>query len=457
MNENGQHIFHLKSFGCQMNAYDSVRITHHLIEQGFCASDCETDADIIIFNTCYIREKASAKIFSEIGRLRKLYEKNKKTLPIFAILGCVAKAEGENIFKRAPFVSIVLSSQKYHLLPDFLHQVIEDRNQIPPKGKKKKPLHLINTELSGLEKFDCLPPLEKSDKVAFIQVQEGCDNFCTYCVVPNTRGREVSRAIADIMNEAKHLNDLGVVEINLLGQNVDSFNGVDENGKPSTLGDLIAKVAKLPNIQRIRYTTSYPSKITNDMIELHKSEKKLMPLVYLPIQSGSNEILHKMNRKYTREKYLEIIEKLKTANPEIQISSDFIVGFPTETEEDFQQTLDMVKKVKFIQCYAFKYSPRPHTPAATMDGQIDNKVKAERLRLLQQELRKQQDAFNKSCVGKVMQVLFTDISKVDEQYIIGKNEYLQPVIVKADKNLIGTIQNVKITSGNYANLKGEII
>lgn len=457
MKENKGYIFHLKSFGCQMNAYDSVRITNFLNEKNFSQTDDETSADIIIFNTCYIREKASAKIFSELGRLKKLYEVKKKSLPIFAILGCVAKAEGEKIFKRANFVSIVLSSQKYHLLPEMLTKVIEYNAQPVDPKKRKKALHLINTELSGLEKFDCLPPIKKSDKVAFIQVQEGCDNFCTYCVVPNTRGREVSRPVADIVKEAKHLNDLGVLEINLLGQNVDSFNGLNENGKPATLADVIKEIAKLPNIKRIRYTTSYPSKITDDMIELHKTEKKLMPLVYLPIQSGSNEILHKMNRKYTREKYLEIIEKLKSANPSIQISSDFIVGFPNETDNDFEETLDVVKQVKFVQCYAFKYSPRPNTPAATMDGQIDNKIKADRLRKLQQELRKSQDEFNKSCVGKIMQVLFTDESKVDENFIVGKNEYLQPVIVKGDKNLIGTIQNVKITSGNYANLKGEII
>ncbi|MBD5405164.1 tRNA (N6-isopentenyl adenosine(37)-C2)-methylthiotransferase MiaB [bacterium] len=454
---NKKYTFHLKSFGCQMNMYDAVRISSYLSDNGFIPTEAEDNADIIILNTCYIREKASAKIFSELGSLKKLYVNKGKALPIFAIIGCVAKAESENVFKRAPYVSIVLSSQKYHLLPSFLNKVIEDRNTPVPENKKKKNLHLIDVELSGLEKFDSLTPLKKSDKVAFIQVQEGCDNFCTYCVVPNTRGREVSRSIPSIIEEAKGLCELGVVEINLLGQNVDSFNGVDENGNPSTLGDLIKRVVTLPSVKRIRYTTSYPSKITDDMIELHRTEKKLMPLVYLPIQSGSNEILHKMNRKYTREKYLEIIEKLKNANPSIQISSDFIVGFPTETEEDFKATLDIVKKVKFIQCYAFKYSPRPNTPAAVMDGQIDNKVKADRLRRLQMELRKNQDAFNKSCVGKVMSVLFTEVSKVDSDFVVGKNEYLQPVIVKGDKSLLGTIRDVKITAGSYANLKGEII
>ncbi len=449
--------FVLKSFGCQMNTYDAVRISNLLSKEGYRPVVDEENTDIIILNTCYIREKASSKIFSELGRIKKIYKDKGKNLPIFVILGCVAKAEGDNVFKRAPFVSIVLSSQKYHLLPQLLQQVIDDRNNTSSLNKRKKKLHLINTELSGLEKFDCLPPVKNSDKVAFIQVQEGCDNFCTYCVVPNTRGREVSRPIKDIIDEATHLNNLGVVEINLLGQNVDSFNGIDENGNKSNLANLIKKVALLPNIKRIRYTTSYPSKITDDMVELHKLEKKLMPLVYLPIQSGSDEILHKMNRKYNTQKYLEIVQKLKSANPDIQISSDFIVGFPGETEEDFQKTLDIVKKVRFIQCYAFKYSPRPNTPAQKMDNQIDNQIKSKRLHILQTELRKIQDDFNKSCIGKVMSVLFTDISKVDSSFIIGKNEYLQPVIVKADKSILGSIQNVKITDASYANLKGEII
>ncbi len=449
--------FVLKSFGCQMNTYDAVRISNLLSKEGYRPVVDEENTDIIILNTCYIREKASSKIFSELGRIKKIYKDKGKNLPIFVILGCVAKAEGDNVFKRAPFVSIVLSSQKYHLLPQLLQQVIDDRNNTSSLNKRKKKLHLINTELSGLEKFDCLPPVKNSDKVAFIQVQEGCDNFCTYCVVPNTRGREVSRPIKDIIDEATHLNNLGVVEINLLGQNVDSFNGIDANGNKSNLANLIKKVALLPNIKRIRYTTSYPSKITDDMVELHKLEKKLMPLVYLPIQSGSDEILHKMNRKYNTQKYLEIVQKLKSANPDIQISSDFIVGFPGETEEDFQKTLDIVKKVRFIQCYAFKYSPRPNTPAQKMDNQIDNQIKSKRLHILQTELRKIQDDFNKSCIGKVMSVLFTDISKVDSSFIIGKNEYLQPVIVKADKSILGSIQNVKITDASYANLKGEII
>ena len=445
-------LFHIKTFGCQMNVYDSERIVNLLQKNGMQETKDEIGADIVILNTCYIREKASAKIFSELGRLHKLYLRLKKKSPVFAVLGCVAKAEGENIFRRAPFVSIVLSSQKYHLLPKLLSTALDDISLIEKdkkEGKEKnihKLSHTINTELSGLEKFDCLTPLSK-----------GCDNFCTYCVVPNTRGREVSRNESDILKEIENLQNLGAVEINLLGQNVDCYNGLDENGNVSNLANLIKKVAKFENVKRIRYTTSYPSKFSDEMIELHKVEPKLMPLVYLPIQAGSNQVLHKMNRKYTREQYLEIIEKLKSANPNIQISSDFIVGFPNETEEDFEQTLDIVRKVQFIQCYAFKYSPRPNTVAQKMDGQIDNKVKADRLKRLQYELRKSQDRFNKSCIGKVMSVIFTDISKTDSDYIIGKNEYLQPVIVKGTSDNIGKILDVEITDASYANLKGKII
>ncbi|MCR5506470.1 MAG: tRNA (N6-isopentenyl adenosine(37)-C2)-methylthiotransferase MiaB [bacterium] len=453
-------LFHLKTFGCQMNVYDSSRIVDLLSENGMDLTEDETNADIIILNTCYIREKASAKIFSELGRLKKLYkDKN----PVFAVIGCVAKAEGENIFKRAPFVSIVLSSQKYHLLPELLNKaliekkIIKEEELQEKKKNKTKLSHLINTELSGLEKFDCLPKQKNSEKVAFVQVQEGCNKFCTYCVVPNTRGREISRDEQSILDEVENLQKVGAVEINLLGQNVDCYNGLDKDGNKSSLAKLIKKIAKFENVKRIRYTTSYPSEFSDEMIELHAIEPKLMPLVYLPIQAGSNEVLHKMNRRYTREQYLELIEKLKNANPNIQISSDFIVGFPNETEEDFQQTLDIVKRVKFIQCYAFKYSPRPNTVAQKMDGQIDLKIKSDRLKRLQVELRKSQDAFNKSCVGRVMSVLFTDVSKTDNQYIIGKNEYLQPVIVKADAKLVGTIQNVEIESASYANLKGKII
>lgn len=460
--------FHLKTFGCQMNVYDSSRIVELLNSFGMKEVEDEANADVIVLNTCYIREKASAKIFSELGRLYKLYDVAGKRQPVFAVLGCVAKAEGENIFRRAPYVSIVLSSQKYHLLPELianaLHDVElvskekeEERKAKKEMKKKYKLSHTMNTELSGLEKFDCLPQSTKSDKVAFVQVQEGCDNFCTYCVVPNTRGREVSRSEESILAEIDNLQRLGAVEVNLLGQNVDCYNGIGEDGKPSSLAHLIKKVAKFDNIKRIRYTTSYPSKFSDEMIELHRVEPKLMPLVYLPIQAGSNEVLHKMNRKYTREQYLEIIQKLKNANPNIQISSDFIVGFPNETEEDFEKTLDIVRRVKFIQCYAFKYSPRPNTVAAKMEGQIDNKVKADRLRRLQSELRKSQDEFNKSCVGRVMSVLFSDVSKTNLKYIIGKNEYLQPVIVPADASIIGTIRDVEIESASYANLKGKLV
>lgn len=436
--------FHIKTFGCQMNVYDSNRIANHLTLNKMEMVNDEKQADIIILNTCYIREKASEKVFSELGRIEK-FSRKKERGPIIAVVGCVAKAEGKNIFRRAPYVSIVLSSQKYHLLPELIEQ-----------AKSMKKSRLLNTELSGLEKFSSLPKLSSSDKIAFLQIQEGCDKFCTYCVVPNTRGREISRPVADVLSEASNLNDLGVIELNLVGQNVNAYNGVDEGGTPSTLAKLLIEIAKLPNIERIRYTTSYPSESTDELIELHKIESKLMPLLYLPIQSGSNKILKAMNRKYTLESYKELITKFKNANEAIQISSDFIVGFPNETEEDFDATLEIVKFAKFIQSYCFKYSPRPNTAAAKMDNQIPLRTKQERLKRLQDVLRENQEQFNKSCIGKTMKVLFTSKGKLKGE-IVGKNEYLQPVIVAGDEGLIGTIQNVKIIEASYANLRGNVV
>ncbi len=459
-------LFHLKVFGCQMNVYDGTRISQLLTDNDFIKTDDETNADIIILHTCYIREKASEKIFSELGRIYKLYSKKNKKPPVFAVIGCVATAEKTNIFKRAPFVSIVLSSQKYHLLPELINkslteiEKIYNEKQLLKQGVKLKTKtklsHIINTELSGIEKFDCLPSVKQTTTVSFIQVQEGCNKFCSYCVVPNTRGREISRPEESILTEVKNLVNLGAKEINLLGQNVDCYNGLDCNNQKSSLAKLIKKISNFNGVESIRYTTSYPSDFQDEMIELHRTEKKLAPLVYLPIQSGSDAVLYNMKRRYTRDSYLELINKLKSANPDIQISSDFIVGFPTETNDDFEKTLDIVKKVKFIQCYAFKYSPRPNTPAAKMI-QIDDNIKKSRLLKLQLELRKIQDEFNKSCIGKTMKVLLLEKSKTDNNYLVGKNEYLQPVIVKADESLINNFVTVKITNGTYANLKGELI
>ncbi len=461
-----KYSFHLKVFGCQMNVYDGIRISQLLTEAGFIKTDDEANANIIILHTCYIREKASEKIFSELGRIYKLYSKKNRKIPVFVIIGCVATAEKTNIFKRAPFVSIVLSSQKYHLLPELLNksilevEKIYNEKQLLKQGvkltTKTKLSHIINTELSGVEKFDCLPDIKQTTITSFIQIQEGCNKFCSYCVVPNTRGREISRPEDSILTEIKNLVRLGAKEINLLGQNVDCYNGIDNNNEKSSLAKLIKKIAKFKEVESIRYTTSYPSDFHDEMIELHRTEKKLANLVYLPIQSGSDKILYNMKRRYTRESYLELVNNLKSANSNIQISSDFIVGFPGETEHDFEETIDIVKKVRFIQCYAFKYSARPDTPAAKMD-QIDDNIKKQRLFKLQLELRKIQNEFNKSCIGKIMKILLLEKSKTDSNYLVGKNEYLQPVIVKGEANLINNFVHVKITHASYANLQGELV
>ncbi|MDR2098955.1 MAG: tRNA (N6-isopentenyl adenosine(37)-C2)-methylthiotransferase MiaB [Rickettsiales bacterium] len=433
--------FHIKSFGCQMNAYDSKRIAGMLRDHGYAEAESESAADAIILNTCYVRSKAAEKVFSELGRINKALALQNRTAAI-AVVGCLAKAEGENIFRRAPYVSIVLSSQKYHRLPELLEQALAQHSRS------------IDTGLSGLEKFASLPPVSRSDKSAFLQIQEGCDQFCTYCSVPYTRGREVSRSVADVMEEACSLNRLGALEINLVGQNVNAYDGAGEDGRRSDLASLIRKIARLPNVRRIRYTTSYPSRMSDELIALHAGEPKLMPLLYLPIQSGSNRILRLMNRKYTRESYLELISKIKAAQLAARISSDFIVGFPGETDEDFEETMSIAKQAGFIQSFPFKYSARPGTPAAAMVGQIPEDIKKRRLAALQKLLRASQDEFNKSCVGRVMEVLFSEAAK--DGRIIGRNEYQQPVIARAEAGIIGTIQKVKIKAGSYANLTGEI-
>jgi tRNA-2-methylthio-N6-dimethylallyladenosine synthase len=424
--------FYIKSFGCQMNVYDSRRIAAMLAREGY-AEAAAADADVVIFNTCYIREHASEKIFSELGRLRKARADDP---PVFAIVGCVAKAEGENVFRRAPYVSIVLSSQRYHLLPELIEGAIARRSRS------------IDTALSGLEKFASLPSLSSSRKIEYLQIQEGCDQCCTYCCVPNTRGREISRPLADVLKEAENLDRLGVLELCLVGQNVDAYDG------GATLAGLIEKIALLPNVQRIRYTTSYPSKVADDLIALHAREPKLMPILSIPMQSGSDSVLRRMNRKYTRAQYVELVKKLRAARPDIAISSDFIVGFPGETDGDFEATLSAVREIGFVQSFSFKYSPRPNTPAASMDGQIPPEVKKERLAALQELLRAQQDAFNKSFVGMAMRVLFTEKAKSG---LLGRSEYLQPVIVVASDSLLGSIQDVRIRSASYANLRGDIV
>ncbi len=422
--------FLIKTFGCQMNVYDSTRLSDALIKEGWKETTDLKEADLLIVNTCAVRKKATDKIFSQLGRFKKAKKEEAK----IAVIGCVAKEAENEIFKRAPYVNYVFGPQSWHILLTAL----------------KNDLKVIDTNYRGIEKFDSLPQSKNQTSTGFVSIMEGCDNFCTYCIVPYTRGREFSRPFEDIMEEVNNLVANGALEINFLGQNVNNYKY--EN---YTIVDLVNQTAKIDKVKQIRFTTSYPSYLTDEQIELFATTPKLVPFIYLPIQAGSNKILKRMNRRYTREEYLGIIEKLKKTNPNIQISSDFIVGFSGETEKDFEDTLDIVEKVKFITSFSFKYSPRPHTAAYILKDDVDDPIKEERLKRLQTALLKNQKEFNQSCVGKTMDVLIDGYDKTKTK-LSGRTIYMQNVILEGSPKLTNTIQKVKITSGTQSSLRGEI-
>lgn len=430
-----------------MNVYDSQRIANILETLGYQETSSQTAADIIIFNTCHIREKAAEKVFSDLGRA--LLIKNERLAQgketIIGVCGCVVQAEDEQIAKRAPFVDFATGPLTYHRLPEILEKVA-----------RKKHISVIDTEFPGESKFDYLPENHAQGGCSYLAIQEGCNNFCTYCVVPYTRGVEYSRPINEVLSEAKRLISTGSLELNLLGQNVNSYHGEDENGKERNLAYLLNKLAEIDGLKRLRYTTSYPADMTDDLIACHKNLPQLMPYLHLPIQSGSNSILKAMNRRHTKEDYLRVIEKLYQANPKIGMSSDFIVGFPGETDADFQETLNVVNQVKYIQAFSFKYSKRPGTPAALMPNQIEEKVKKERLDILQTLLFEYQDKFNQSCLGKTMPVLFENKGRHTGQ-LIGRTPYMQNVHALLDKKYLNQIVNVKITEATTNSLSGEKI
>ncbi len=436
----------IKTYGCQMNVYDSIKMQELLAPFGFEATEDLNDADMVILNTCHIREKASEKVYSELGRIKKISDKRSgRPEMIIAVAGCVGQAEGEEIFRRAPYVDIVVGPQSYHTLPDLVAKLARSEK------------HLIELDFVEEEKFDNLPQnFQSQGASAFVSIQEGCDKFCTFCVVPYTRGAEFSRNVEEIYRESMAVVSKGAKEVHLLGQNVNAYHGKAADDERYNLADLIRHVAKINGLERIRYTTSHPRDMNDELIALHGTEKKLMPFLHLPIQSGSNKILKAMNRKHTREEYFTIIDKLRVARPDIVMSSDFIIGFPGETDEDFADTLDLVKKVGYGQCFSFKYSPRPGTPAASMK-QVPEAVKVERLAILQKELSQQQLELNKSSVGKILPVLFEKDGKYDG-HIVGKTPYMQSAYVEnADKNLIGKIVNVKINKGLAISVSGEIV
>jgi tRNA-2-methylthio-N6-dimethylallyladenosine synthase len=415
--------FFIQTFGCQMNVYDSGRMADVLLRAGYRPATQMAEADVIIFNTCHIREKASEKVFSELGRLR-----NHGGIKIVA--GCVAQAEEELIRERAPFVNVIMGPLVYNRLLEFIEQ-----------AKARGPV--INTEFPVEAKFDTLPMAQRSGFSEFIAVQEGCDRFCTYCVVPYTRGNEYSRPVREVVEEIRRKAELGAVEITLLGQNVNAYHG---DGKD--LAFLIGEVAKIPGIQQIRYTTSYPADMNEALIRAHGDIAKLMPFVHVPVQSGSNRVLKAMNRRHSAEFYGEVVDKLRAARADMAISSDFIVGFPGETDEDFADTLALIERVNFASYFAFKYSARPGTAAADFAGQIPESVKSERLKAVQALLNKQKKAFNKTLAGKEIPVLMLESNR-------GYSQYMQVVHTNAGARP-GTIVPVTITEALANSLKGEI-
>ena len=428
-----------------MNVYDSLRMADLMRTLGFEQTETPEDADMIIFNTCHIREKASEKIFSELGRFKPLKEQRKaegRDL-ILVVAGCVVQAESAEFMNRAKFVDIALGPQTYHRLPEMLRRLEHKRKQ-----------RIIDVEFPAVAKFDALPAARANGVSSFVAIQEGCDRFCSYCVVPYTRGAEYSRPLREIVDEARQLAATGTKDLMLLGQNVNAWHGEGADGNPSDLSRLVAAVAEIDGIERIRYVTSYPSDFTDDMIAMHRDIPKVMPYLHLPVQAGSDRILKKMNRRYTCAQYEEIVAKLRDSCPEIALSSDFIVGFPEETDDDFEQTMELVRRVNYAQSYSFKYSPRPGTPAAAMKNQIPEDVKTERLERLQALLIEQHAAYNARFKGRTVDVLLEEKAKKDG-CLLGHTPQMQNVVVNAPDSLLGQIVRVRIVNTAATTLDGE--
>ena len=433
----------IKSYGCQMNFYDSGKMGDVLKPLGFEMAEDMQGADMVVLNTCHIRERATEKVYSELGLVR-MQKQTQENPMLIAVAGCVGQAEGEEIFKRAPFVDIVVGPQSYHTLPELVAKAWR-------KGGQE-----IRLDFPAMEKFDALPQADISAASAFLAVQEGCDKFCSFCVVPYTRGAEYSRPVADIYREALSLVSKGAKELTLLGQNVNAYHGEGPEGQVWNFGTLIRRLAEIPGLKRLRYTTSHPRDMEESLITAHRDVGKLMPYLHLPVQSGSDRILKMMNRKHTAAEYLATIARIRAVNPDIAFSSDFIVGFPGETEADFEATLQIVREVDYAYAYSFKYSPRPGTPAAAYEGQVPEEVKDERLKALQALITSRQLAFNLSKVGQEMEVLLERPGKFPGQ-MIGKSPWMQSVYVENASHLKGEIIRVKITGGYANSLAGEYV
>jgi tRNA-2-methylthio-N6-dimethylallyladenosine synthase len=438
---------YIKTYGCQMNAYDSVRMAELLSPLGYETTDAPDHADLVLLNTCHIREKAAEKLYSDLGRMRehKLNQAAQGKRQLIGVAGCVAQAEGDEILTRAPYVDLVVGPQSYSHLPTMIVETIRTQRAA------------LNLEFPAISKFDALSEATQSQGVsAFVSVQEGCDKFCSFCVVPYTRGAEYSRPVADIIAECERLVALGAIEISLLGQNVNAYHGTGADGASASLAQLLHKVAKIPGLKRLRYTTSHPNDMTEDLIRAHGEIEILMPFLHLPVQSGSNAILKAMNRKHDAATYIAFIERLRSVRPEIAFSSDFIVGFPGETEADFEATLKLIETVGFAHAYSFKYSPRPGTPAAEKAQQVEEAVMTERLHRLQGLLNVQQEKFNRTMQGKIIPVLFDREGRRAGQ-ALGKSSFMQSVYVDNALHLNGKLVDVQITGAYPNSLKGEVV
>jgi tRNA-2-methylthio-N6-dimethylallyladenosine synthase len=439
--------FFLKTYGCQMNEYDSQKMAKMVDELGLTKCNSIQDADLIIINTCHIREKATEKLYSELGRIRK----TKKPEAKIVVAGCVAQAEGEEVIRRTEgLVELIIGPQSIHLLPGLVYKALSNQTFNP-----------INLDFPGMDKFDVIPESQYNHGInGHLTIQEGCDKFCKFCCVPYTRGAEYSRPVEKIYREALILASNGVKTVNLLGQNVNAYHGLDENNNNCNLGRLLLEyISKIPQFVRIFYTTSHPNDMHDELYEAHRKIKNLIPFVHLPIQSGSNKILKDMNRKHTKEEYIEIINKLRENRPDIQFSTDIIVGYPGETDEDFQDTYDLVESVKYAQSYIFKYSPRIGTPAASRTDQVEKQVVDERFQRLKILVDKQQMEINKTFVEKKLEVLFEKINENNQ--LVGRSQYMQLVFANVtedyDANMIGKIANVKITRAFGHSLLGDVV
>ena len=438
----------IKTYGCQMNVYDSSRMEDALENDGYQRTEDISDADLVLLNTCHIREKAAEKVYSEIGRIRKIKDVRATTnRPMtLGVTGCVAQAEGSEILKRAGSVDLVAGPQTYHRLPEIVQRA--------HSGER-----VVETDFEIEEKFEGLPKATEAQVrargvAAFLTVQEGCDKFCTFCVVPYTRGAEVSRTVEQICDEAKSMVTAGVREITLLGQNVNAWHGLGSDGKEWGLGELLHELAEIPGLERLRYTTSHPVDMDEGLINAHRELDCLMPYLHLPVQAGSDKILKAMNRHHTVADYLRIIERMREARPDIAISGDFIVGFPGESDKDFEETLEVVRQVEYASAFSFKYSSRPGTPGAALENQIPEEVKSERLQELQKLLNKQQEDFNLSCVGKTMDILLEKKGRKENQ-LIGRSPWLQSVVVDAALGNPGDMVHVEVTKASPNSLSAN--